>query len=282
MDEANRTHMTNTKMDSTRIEVLFAPAEQVALKDRDLSDTVCVVFDVLRATSTMAEALANGAEAIVPVREIAEAVELKRANPDWLLAGERDGLRITAEISGAMDFDLGNSPREVTRDVVASKTIVMTTTNGTGALKACVGARRVLIGSFLNYGAVVDELIKMAPNHILLVCAGTGSECATEDTLCAGAMLQDLESGLSRVDMTDSACIADAYYSSGCGQTWRGKFDLSGGVNGRRLLDIDVLASDVKYCAKMSAHHLLGEMQSDGKIRVLKTASIPSPKGGMK
>lgn len=254
-------------MNSTRIEVLFAPAEQVALKDRDLSDTVCVVFDVLRATSTMAEALANGAEAIVPVREIAEAVELKRANPDWLLAGERDGLRITAEISGAMDFDLGNSPREFTRYKVAGKSIVMTTTNGTGALKACAGAKRVLIGSFLNFGAVVRELVETAPSHILLVCAGTGAECASEDSVCAGAMVEDLLSGLRKTELTDSALLAQAYCANERAASSSGKPDLGGGANGRRLLEIEMLAPDVNYCANMSAHDLLGEMGSDGVVR---------------
>lgn len=261
------TNRTNRKMDSTRIEVLFAPAEQVALKDRDLSDTVCVVFDVLRATSAMAEALANGAEAIVPVREIAEAVELKRANPDWLLAGERNGLRITAEISGAMDFDLGNSPREFTRDVVEGKMIVMTTTNGTGALKACVGAKRVLIGSFLNYGAVVQELIRTTPSHILLVCAGTGTECASEDTLCAGGMADELFKGLQQPEMTDSALLAQGFYSNEKASSSDRKPNLGNGANGRRLLGIKALADDVKYCGQVGLHMLLGVMQADGAVR---------------
>lgn len=254
-------------MNPTRIEVLFAPAEQVALKDRDLSDTVCVVFDVLRATSTMTEALANGVEAIVPVREVAEAVELKRANPDWLLAGERDGFRITAKVSGAMDFDLGNSPREFTRDKVEGKTIVMTTTNGTGALKACVGARRVLIGSFLNFGAVVDELIRTTPNHVLLVCSGTGSECASEDTLCAGAMAEELFNALKGAAMTDSALLAQAFHASESAAHGSGNPNLASGANGRRLLGIAALAADVTYCAQVDVCLLLGAMCADGAIR---------------
>ena len=256
-------------MSPTRIEVLFTPAEQAALKDRDLSETVCVVFDVLRATSTMAEALANGAEAIVPVREVAEAVELKREHPGWLLAGERDGLRISAAVSGGTEFDLGNSPREFTRDIVEGKTIVMTTTNGTGALKACAGARRVLIGSFLNYGAVVDELINTEPNHILLVCAGTGAECAIEDTVCAGAMAVEMESGLHEPVMTDSALLAGSLYDSGLARTWRGRFSLGDGANGRRLLSVGSLAHDVAYCANLSAHDVVGGMEPDGAIRIV-------------
>ena len=125
------------------LEVTFAPAEFEALKGRDLSRTTCVVFDVLRATSTMALALSNGEEAIIPVAGIAEALRLREEQPAMLLAGERDGVRIPASLAGGVDFDLGNSPREFTRDKVQGKTIVMTTTNGTRALRACAGARRV-------------------------------------------------------------------------------------------------------------------------------------------
>src|ERR1043165_6729618 len=101
------------------IEVLFTPAEFETLRTRDLSETTCVVFDVLRATSSMVTALANGAEALQPVSEIHEALELRSKNPQLLLAGERDGLRIRGELSGGVDFDLGNSPREFTRERIA-------------------------------------------------------------------------------------------------------------------------------------------------------------------
>src|SRR5262245_32683092 len=108
------------------LEVLFTPTEFIALKQRDLSDTVCVVFDVLRATSSMITALANGAAAIIPVTDISEALAWRQRDPAVLLAGERDGLRIRAALTGSADFDLGNSPREFARDKVAGKTVVMT------------------------------------------------------------------------------------------------------------------------------------------------------------
>src|SRR5580765_5264024 len=111
------------------IEILFTPAEFETLSKRDLSETTCVVFDVLRATSSMVTALANGAEAIIPVSEIAEALEVKRKEASVLLAGERDGLRIGANLTGSIEFDLGNSPREFTKVKVTGKKIVMTTTN---------------------------------------------------------------------------------------------------------------------------------------------------------
>src|SRR5882724_9094593 len=95
-----------------RLEVLLSPAEFANLRNRDLSQTVCVVFDILRASTSMVTALANGAEAIIPVAEISEALALRQQRPDVLLAGERDGVRIRAELTGGIEFDLGNSPRE--------------------------------------------------------------------------------------------------------------------------------------------------------------------------
>src|SRR5258707_11084275 len=96
------------------IDVALHPAEIAQLPARDLSRTTCIVFDVLRATSSMVTALANGAAAIVPVADIAEALAVKEKQPDVLLGGERNGLRITAVLTGGTDFDLRNSPREYT------------------------------------------------------------------------------------------------------------------------------------------------------------------------
>src|SRR5690349_12641753 len=100
----------------TKIEVLFSPAEFEALHKCDLSKTTCVVFDVLRATSSIITALANGARNVTPVATIEEAVREKERYSATLLAGERDGFRITKKLTGGVDFDLGNSPREFTRD----------------------------------------------------------------------------------------------------------------------------------------------------------------------
>ena len=101
-----------------KIDAILSPAELPALAKRDLRDATCVVFDVLRATSTFVTALYNGAKAIIPVSEIAEALALRQKQPDVLLGGERDGVRIRAAQTGGIDFDLGNSPREYTPEMV--------------------------------------------------------------------------------------------------------------------------------------------------------------------
>ena len=175
-------------MRARTIEVLFAPAEYARLNERDVRQTVCVVFDVLRATSTMVTALGHGATAIVPVAEIAEALSLRQRQPEVLLAGERDGVRIAGHLTGGIGFDLGNSPREFTAARVGGRTIAMTTTNGTRALRACAPAKAVLLGSFLNLRATAEFIEQQDPLHLLLVCSGTLDQAAYEDVLGAGAL----------------------------------------------------------------------------------------------
>ncbi|MGA2788248.1 MAG: 2-phosphosulfolactate phosphatase, partial [Verrucomicrobiota bacterium] len=171
-----------------KIDAILSPAELPALAKRDLRNATCVVFDVLRATSTIVTALHNGARAIMPVSEIAEALACRRKQPDLLLGGERDGVKIRAAQTGGVDFDLGNSPREYTPEKVRGKTIVSTTTNGTRALRACAGAQTVLAASFLNLTATAKFIRQHQPAEVLLVCAGTRENVATEDVLAAGAL----------------------------------------------------------------------------------------------
>src|SRR5579863_8728446 len=116
------------------IETILSPAELSSLANRDLSQTTCVVFDILRATSTFVTALQNGARQIIPVAEIPDALAIRSGRPEALLAGERNGVKILAAQSGGVDFDFGNSPREFKPEKVRGKTIISTTTNGTRAL----------------------------------------------------------------------------------------------------------------------------------------------------
>jgi 2-phosphosulfolactate phosphatase len=249
---------------NTRLEVLLSPAEFAGLARRDLTQTTCVVFDILRATTSMVAALANGAEAIIPVAEISEALELRRQRPEILLAGERDGLRIRAQQSGGVDFHFGNSPREFTAEKVQGKTIAMTTTNGTRALRACAGARTVLVSSFLNLRATYQLLLEQRPAHLILVCAGTFDEPALEDTLAAGAICEKVWSVYSNGHVADSAEIARRIYPLM-------QFDLMGALkharNGRRLLSNPELRGDVWYSLQREAFSFAAEMKSDGAVR---------------
>jgi len=247
-----------------RLEILFSPAEFAALKERNLSQTVCVVFDVLRATTTMITALANGAKAIIPVSEISEALAIRQRQPEVLLAGERSGLLIRADLTGSVDFDLGNSPREFAPDKVTGKTIVITTTNGTRALRACAKTKATLACSFANLTATADFIGGLDPGELLLVCAGTHEEAAYEDTLAAGALSDLLWSGFSSASVADSAQIARQIYLSA-------RDNLLAAVqqhsrNARRLLAIPDLSDDVSFCFRRDNCPLLAHMQSDGAI----------------
>ena len=243
-------------------EVLFSPTEFMALQKRDLSQAVCVVFDILRATTSMTMALAHGAEAVLPVNDIQDALALRAKFPDALMAGERHGLRIGADLTGGVEFDLGNSPHEFTRDKVAGRTLIMTTTNGTRALRACAGAKQVFIGSFPNLTATARAVLEAAPQRLFLVCAGTYEEAAYEDTLAAGAMADLVWDHFGESAMADSVAIARTI--------WLGaQADLAGAIphsrNGRRLLAHPDFHGDVAVCLQRDTAPIVANMQ-DGVV----------------
>ncbi len=248
------------------IEILFTPAEFAALASRNLSDTTCVVFDVLRATSTMLTALGNGAAGIVPVVEIEEALAWRARQPDILLAGEREGLRIRAAQTGSVDFDLGNSPREFTREKVASRTIAMTTTNGTRALRACARAQTVLLGSFLNLRVVAGWIERRRPRNLILICSGTGEQAAYEDTLATGALGVLLEPMFTAAQTADSIHLARQTFRTAQNDL-RKAMEFSS--NGRRLLANPDLAPDVEICLRRDTLDFNAALMADGFVRIV-------------
>jgi len=248
----------------TYLEVLFTPADFAALNRRDLSETVCVVFDVLRATSTIVTALGNGAEAIIPVADIPEALAVRKLRPDVLLAGERDGVRIPASLTGSFGFEVGNSPREFAPAIVRGRTVVMTTTNGTRALRACANARTVLACCFLNLEATATYIARRIPKELLVICSGTQEETAYEDALGAGALCDLVWRHYANGRVADSALMAVHLFR--LAQT-----DLvaamSGSNNGKRLLARAELKDDVAFCAERDGVNLVAEMGKDGLLR---------------
>lgn len=146
-----------------------------------------MVIDVLRASTTIATALAHGATRVRPVTDVVEARRVAAAlGAVAVLGGERGGVRIEG-------FDLGNSPLEYTRDRIAGRPLVITTTNGTAALAACHAAREVLVGAVVNAAAVAAAARRLADAarvaDVHLVCAGTDGQPTAEDLLGAGAIL---------------------------------------------------------------------------------------------
>jgi len=248
-----------------KIDAILSPAELPALARRDLQGTACVVFDVLRATSTIVTALHHGAKAVIPVAEIPEALVLRQKQPGVLLGGERNGVKIRADQTGGGDFDLGNSPREYTPEMVRGKTIVSTTTNGTRALRACAGAQTVLAASFLNLTPTAQFIRQLQPTQILLVCAGTRENMADEDVLAAGALGEMLLRDSGRC--TVSASVEAAR------NAWRkAKSNLlevvSQAENARRLLAIPELRDDVAFCLRQDVFNLAAALGRDGALRI--------------
>ncbi len=158
----------------------------VLFEPEDVRGGIAVIIDVLRASTTITHALANGASCVVPCGEVDEALQLAQARPagSVLLGGEREGLLIDG-------FHLDNNPFAYGSDVVRGNTIIFTTSNGTRALLRAAQADRVLIGSFVNLQAVVNVLLA-DQRSVHLVCAGTKGKITVEDSLCAGAIVDRL------------------------------------------------------------------------------------------
>lgn len=237
-----------------RVDVYFTPGELAGL---ELPERV-VVIDVLRATSTIVEALANGARAILPVPTAEEAARIAQniGRDSVLLCGERRALPIEG-------FDLGNAPPEFTAEQVADKSLVMTTTNGTRAFLA-VAERRgasggggsgaageaepavVLAGAFLNLSAVIARLaVRSAPTA--LVCAGREGRFALEDAVCAGAVVRGLEAAGASLELNDGTIAARALAGEHMGHL-EAMLELT--TAGRHLVEVG-RGADLAFCASL-------------------------------
>jgi len=169
-------------MDQHSLEICFSPAIFEAHAD---SEAIVVVVDVLRATSSICSAFANGVKKIIPVATVEEAREMKASG--YLVAAERDGF--------VLDFaDFGNSPYNFSAENVKGKTVAYSTTNGTGIMKVASVCHEVVIGSYLNFSSLCDWLEKQERN-VVIVCAGWKTRFNLEDTVCAGAMAERLLQG---------------------------------------------------------------------------------------
>jgi 2-phosphosulfolactate phosphatase len=263
---------TTAEMSTTERPRVYVHLLPSLIPPGSLRGGVAVVVDVLRATTVMVHALANGCEAVIPCGEIDEAQAVAAGLPKGkaILGGERGGLPIPG-------FDLGNSPGDFTREVCEGKTLVMTTTNGTRAILASLEADRVLVGSFANVTAIWDVLKKETrPIHI--VCAGTDGRVALEDALLAGELTLNLcawqggvriWSDLAKVaDVNDQAMLAAAAgwelvfppLLSGAPplESW-----LSVGRGGRRVAEIG-LGADIKAAAdRTKPVKLVAELRRD-------------------
>lgn len=230
-----------------RLDVFFGHQQHASA---NVAGRVVAVIDVLRASTTIAVALANGARAVVPFESSEEAVVRSKSfvRSDVRLAGER-------KMHAIAGFDLGNSPREFTREAVEGKTVLISTTNGTAALVAVQGARDVVVASYVNFSAVLAMLraALRGGTDLAIVCAGRDRQFSLEDAACAGRYVERITKSLAGVEINDAAracMLLDARYEGEIGRV----FEES--EHGRALADAGYSA-DLEMCAAVDSYSVV-------------------------
>ena len=243
--------MTNSK---PSLHTALSPA---LLHLYDLNHAIVVIIDVLRATSTIATAFYNGAKCVIPVDSVAKCIELGR-QIDGITAGERDG-RI------AEGLEHGNSPFEYTREFVAGRTLVLTTTNGTKLLHMALdrGAGQIVTGSFPNLGAVCDFLISQN-QPVVLGCAAWKDRVNIEDLLFAGAIIHEVKENFSI--NCDSSQVAETMYTDAKQDLYE-FMKAKNASHYHRLMGFG-LEKDIRYCLSPNVANVL-PFYENGKLIVL-------------
>jgi 2-phosphosulfolactate phosphatase len=233
---------------------LYTSLSPTLLHLYDIGSSIVVIIDVLRATSTIATALYNGARSVIPVDSISRCMEIGR-QIQGVTAGERDG-----QIAEGLEY--GNSPFEYPRDFIEGKTLVLTTTNGTRLLHMSLekGAKEIITGSFPNLSAVCDHLIGMKKN-VVLACAAWKDRVNMEDSLFAGAVISKVRDHFTI--NCDSSHIAEKMYE-------KGKKDLfdfmkkNEASHYHRLMGFG-LEKDIRYCLTADGANVL-PVYNEGKL----------------
>jgi len=234
-----------------KIEVCLTPA---LIDLYAIENSIVVVIDILRATSSIVYGIDNGAEAIIPVAQVEDC--LSYADRGYLLAAERNGEVVEG-------YNFGNSPFSYTADKVAGKTVVLTTTNGTKALHLARKASKVVIGSFLNLQALCDWL-KTEDKDVLLLCAGWKDQFNLEDTIFAGAVVQELRSLFT--DFDDAGVAAEDLYTMAKDnlRAFVGK-----SAHSHRMIALNI-EEDIKFCLQLNICQAIPVLEGDNLV-ALKT-----------
>jgi 2-phosphosulfolactate phosphatase len=228
----------------------FSPA---LLHLYDLTNAVVVIIDVFRATSTIAAALHNGAKCVIPVDEVAKAIEISK-KINGIAAGERDG-----KLAEGLQY--GNSPLEYHKEFIQDKTLVLTTTNGTKLLQMALdnNATTIITGSFPNLSAVCEFLIKENKN-VVLGCAGWKDRFNLEDTLFAGAVISKIADNFTI--HCDSSLTAQLLYN----QHKDSLLDFAPTLTHyHRLVERFGLIDDIRFCLTPDGANVL-PLYEDGKL----------------
>lgn len=227
-----------------RVDVFFAPSLIVST---DVHNRVVAVVDVLRASTSIATALANGARAVIPLASSEEVASRSKSleRSEVRLAGER-------RMQPVPGFDFGNSPLEFTREAVEGKTVLMSTTNGTPAVLAVQGAKDIVIGSYVNFSAAVGLLRSglKAGHDVAIVCAGNERHFALEDSACAGLFVQHLTAKYGKAEVNDAAqaaLVLNKKYGTNLKRLLRAS------AHGKALVEAG-FGEDLAACAELNAY----------------------------
>jgi 2-phosphosulfolactate phosphatase len=224
----------------------------------DVNNTIVVVIDVLRATSTIATALYNGAKEIIPVDSVERCIQLGK-EIECITAGERDG-----QIAPGLQY--GNSSFDYPKEFIAGKTLVLTTTNGTKLLHMALanGATEIITGSFLNLSAVCNHL-KEANKNVILGCAAWKDKPNIEDTLFAGAVVDRIKEHFEI--NCDASHIAENLYNLAKEDMY--EFMKKNDASHYHRLTNFGLEKDIRHCLTIDVANVLPEYV-DGKLVVQK------------
>lgn len=223
------------------------------IKESKINNKSVVVIDMLRATSVITTAIANGCTAVIPVLTIEEAFAIaNRDRNKYILGGERRAVKIDG-------FDCSNSPLEYTENVVRNKAVVMTTTNGTRAIKGCEGAKNIIIGAMINSNAVANKVIKL-DNDVTLVNAGTYGQFSIDDFICSGYIIDCILKKAPRTELTDVAKTAHYIYSQN-----KGIYGFIEKASHYKTIKKLNLEDDLEYCCRKDITTVVPEYK-DGII----------------
>lgn len=234
-----------------KVSLYMTPA---CVRQDELAASAVIVIDALRMTSTAATAFGNGAAALCAVRTVEEALAMRESDAAVLLGGERGGRLIPG-------FDLDNSPLNFTHDAVNGRKICMTTSNGTQAIAAVNGAKRVLLGAFVNAAACARAVKDEA--ELAIVCAGTGGRLSLEDVLAGGAMIARLDAAGTVLTLDDASIAALRLYEAARG-------DLAAALSGTHhygMMQQREQEGDLDVCLSEDMLHSVPELRSDGWFR---------------
>lgn len=226
------------------------------IKPEKFKDRIVVVIDVLRATSVMVTALNNGCDKIIPVKEIEEAIDIASKDKNkYLLGGERGGIKIDK-------FDFSNSPLDYTKDIVKGKSLIMTTTNGTRAIKNSEEAERIFIGALIN-GRVVAEKLAKLNKDVTFVNAGTDGEFSMDDFITSGYIINCLRDIMkNHCTLTDIAKTSEYVYINNPSII---SF-VKDALHYKRMKDLRY-NEDLRYCLSKDLINIVPEYK-DGEIKI--------------